>query len=78
MKTLSQVGLSQASAESYYREDEDDCKANRELASRGVGAGGSVPLAPNLWQKWVPSGLCKRYQEWESDRLPKIIEGRWR
>ena len=36
METLSRVGLSQASTESYYPEDEGDCKVDPELASRGV------------------------------------------
>ena len=37
METLSQVGLSQASSESYYPEDEDNCRADPELASRRGG-----------------------------------------
>ena len=76
LETLSQVGLSQASTESYCPEDEDDCQADPELASRGVGAVGSVRVAPSLWQKWVPRGLCERYREWESDRVPKLSKGR--
>ena len=64
MVTLSQASLSQASTESYCPEDEDDCMADPELASRGVGAVGSVRVAPSLWQPWVPGELCKRYQEW--------------
>ena len=46
METLSQAGLSQASTESYYPEDDDGCRADPELAIRGVGAMGSVRVAP--------------------------------
>ena len=66
METLSQVGLSQVSTESYYPEEEENCHADPELASKGVGAVGKVRVAPSLWQKWVPKGLCERYKEWES------------
>ena len=76
LKTMTQVGLSQASTESYYLEDQDDCQAHLELASRGLGPVGSVRVAPSPCQKWVPRGLCKRYQEWESDRVPELSKGR--
>ena len=37
METLSKVGLSQPSSESYYLEDEDGCRAGPELGSGGSG-----------------------------------------
>ena len=41
-----------------------------------MGAVGNVRVAPGLWQKWVLSGLCRWYQEWESEREPKLSKGR--
>ena len=53
METLSPIDLSQASTKSYYPEDKDGCRVDPELASRGVGAVGSVGIVPGLWQKWT-------------------------
>ena len=36
---------------------------------------GSVRVAPSLWQKWAPSGLCERYRERESDTVPELSKG---
>ena len=76
METLSQVGLSQASTESYYAEEQENCHADPEPASKGVGAVGKVRVAPSLWQKWVPKGLCEKYKDWESEQPPKISKGK--
>ena len=76
METLSQVGLAQASTESYYPEDGDGCRADPELASRGVGAVDSVRIAPSLWQKWVPAGLREEYHEWQEEQEPMVSKGR--
>ena len=37
VEMLSQVGLSQASTEVSYPEEEDNCRAKRELSGRGLG-----------------------------------------
>ena len=33
-------------------------------------------MAPSLWQKWVPKGLCERYKDWESEQPPMIFKGK--
>ena len=75
METLSQVGLSQASTESYYPEDEDGCSADPELVCRGVGAVGNVRITPSLWQKWVPEGLREKYHAWQEEQDPMLSKG---
>ena len=64
LETVSQVGLSQASMDGYYPDEEEPSQADPALASRGVGEIGDVMVAPSIWHKWVPRGLRERYQEW--------------
>ena len=51
METLLQVGVSQASTESYYEEEEDNCRADPKLASSRMGAVGNVFELPPAYGK---------------------------
>ena len=47
-----------------------------QALSWGVGAVGSVRIAPSLWQKWVPEGLCEKYHAWQEEQEPMLSKGR--
>ena len=64
LSTISDEGLSQASEESYYDEEEEG-PVSPKLARRGVGGLGTVLVADNIWRRYVPADLLRRYKDWD-------------
>ena len=53
LATISEEGLSQASEESYY-DDEELEPVSPKLARRGIGDVGKVEMADSIWRRCVP------------------------
>ena len=60
-ETISEEGLSQASEESYYDDDELE-PVSLQLARRGIGEVGKVRMANTIWRRCVPKDLLRTYQ----------------
>ena len=61
LETISEEGLSQASEESYYDDDELE-PVSLQLARRGIGEVGKVRMANTIWRRCVPKDLLRTYQ----------------
>ena len=64
LETISEEGLSQASEESYYDDDEPE-PVSLQLARRGIGELGKVRMADTIWRRCVPKDLLRTYQAWD-------------
>ena len=64
LETISEEGLSQASEESYYDDDELE-PVSVQLARRGIGEVGKVRMADTIWRRCVPKDLLRTYQAWD-------------
>ena len=64
LSTISDEGLNQASEESYY-DAEEEGPVSPELARRGVGEVGTVPVVDSIWRRCVPADLLRRYNDWD-------------
>ena len=62
--TISEEGLSQASEESYY-DDEELEPVSLKLARRGIGEVGKVEMADSIWRRCVPGDMLRKYQAWD-------------
>ena len=70
LETISEEGLSQASGESYYDDDELE-PVSLQLARRGIGEVGKVRMANTIWRRCVPKDLLRTYQACD----PKYASG---
>ena len=61
LETISEEGLSQASEESYYDDDELE-PVSLQLARRGIGEVGKVRMANTILRRCVPKDLLRTYQ----------------
>ena len=64
LETISEEGLSQASEESYY-DDEELEPVSLQLAKRGIAEVGKVKMADTIWRRCVPKDLLRTYQAWD-------------
>ena len=64
LETISEEGLSVASEESYYDEEELE-PVSLQLARRGIGDVGKVKMADTIWRRCVPKDLLRTYPEWD-------------
>ena len=64
LETISEEGLSQASEESYYDNEELE-PVSLQLARRGIGEVGKVKMADTIWRRCVPGDLLRTYQAWD-------------
>ena len=64
LETILEEGLSQASEESYY-DDEEPEPVSLQLARRGIGEVGNVKMADTIWRRCVPKDLLRTYQAWD-------------
>ena len=64
LETISEEGLSQASEESYY-DDEEVEPVSLQLARRGIGDVGKVKMADAIWRRCVAEDLLCTYQAWD-------------
>ena len=64
LETISEEGLSQASEEAYYDDDELE-PVSLQLARRGIGEVGKVRMADTIWRRCVPKDLLRTYQAWD-------------
>ena len=56
-------GLEEDLDDSYYT-DEEESDVSPELASRGLGSVGNLPLTRTLWDRYIPSDLRDTYIQW--------------
>ena len=61
LTTISKEGLSQASEESYYDEEELE-PVSLKLARRCIGEVGKVEILDTIWRRCVPGDLLRTYQ----------------
>ena len=64
LETISEEGLSQASEQSYYDDDELE-PVSLQLARRGIGEVEKVRMADTIWRRCVPKDLLRTYQAWD-------------
>ena len=64
LETVSEEGLSEASEESYY-DDEELEPVSLQLARRGIGEVGRVKMADTIWRRCVPKDLLRTYHAWD-------------
>ena len=64
LETISEEGLSQASEESHY-DDEELEPVSLQLARRGIGEVGKVKMADTILRRCVPRDVLRTYQAWD-------------
>ena len=64
LATIWEEGLSQASEESYY-DDEELEPVSLQLARQGIGDVVKAKMANTIWRRCVPGDLLRMYQAWD-------------